>query len=361
VTRLVNIDRDALRDELEAGGFSGVVHIVGGDDEPSLTIELGLADRSAGIPNTARTRFAVASISKLMTGMTCARLVDRGALSWAARYVDLVPEAWRPAALDPVVTVEHLLTHTSGFGDYFDEEGDEPYEAIWTRTPSTTIRGPRDMWPLLRDLPQVARPGSGAVYNNGAFNLLGIALETLTGLSFPELVRREVFEPIGMTRSGFWAFDDVVPELAIGYLPPAPDAGEGSPERAWRTNVFAVPAMGGPDGGAQTTVADLIRLLDALTGRGSPAADFLTADTRAHLTGPHVRSDDGYFGFGCGVLHVGEGEAARLGHTGEDPGASARAWSYPATGERVAVVSNVTDGAGAATRRIDALLANLPD
>src|SRR4051794_27099537 len=86
VTRLVNIDRDALRDELEAGGFSGVVHIVGGDDEPSLTIELGLADRSAGIPNTARTRFAVASISKLMTGMTSARLVDRGALSWAARY-----------------------------------------------------------------------------------------------------------------------------------------------------------------------------------------------------------------------------------------------------------------------------------
>jgi hypothetical protein len=57
------------------------------------------------------------------------------------------------------------------------------------------------------------------------------------------------------------------------------------------------------------------------------------------------------------VLHVGEGETARFGHTGEDGGASARAWMYPATGERVAVVSNVTEGAGAITRRIDALLA----
>jgi CubicO group peptidase (beta-lactamase class C family) len=357
VTRLAAIDRDGLRAELEDRNFSGVVHVVGDDDEVPLTIELGLADRSAGVPNTARTRFALASISKLVTGMTCARLVDRGLLSWADRYAELVPDSWRPAALDPAITIHQLLTHTSGFGDYFDEEGDEPYEAIWSRTPSTTMRGPTDMWPLLRDLPRLAPPGERAVYNNGTFILLGIALEVMSGLSFPELVRREIFEPLGMNRSGFWALDDVVPELAIGYLPPSADVAPGSPEGAWRTNVFAVPAMGGPDGGVQTTVADLVRLLDGLTGRGASAA-FLTAETRAHLVGPHARADDGFFGYGCGVLHVGEGASARFGHTGEDPGASARAWVYPATGERVSVVSNITEGAGAVTRRIDALLAS---
>ena len=62
-------------------------------------------------------------------------------------------------------------------------------------------------------------------------------------------------------------------------------------------------------------------------------------------------------GYGLGVLHVGEGASARFGHTGEDPGASARAWTYPATGERLVVVSNVTEGAGLVTRRIDELLA----
>jgi hypothetical protein len=117
-----------------------------------------------------------------------------------------------------------------------------------------------------------------------------------------------------------------------------------------------MPAMGGPDGGAQATAPDLIRLLDGVAGRGE-LRDALTPATRETLVGPHAASDDGVFRFGCGVLHVGDGPSNRYGHTGEDPGASARAWTYPATGERVVVVSNVTDGAGAVTRRIDALLA----
>ena len=117
-------------------------------------------------------------------------------------------------------------------------------------------------------------------------------------------------------------------------------------------------AMGGPDGGVQATAADLVRLLDGLTGRG-PRASFLSPAKRAELIGPHVTSDDneGDFRYGLGVLHVGEGPSTRFGHTGEDPGASARAWTYPATGERLVVVSNVTDGAGPVTRRMDALLA----
>ena len=116
--------------------------------------------------------------------------------------------------------------------------------------------------------------------------------------------------------------------------------------------------MGGPDGGVQATAADLVRLLDGLTGRGEQAS-FLSPATRAQLIGPHVTSDDndGDFRYGLGVLHVGEGPSTRFGHTGEDPGASARAWTYPATGERLVVVSNVTEGAGLVTRRIDALLA----
>jgi hypothetical protein len=113
--------------------------------------------------------------------------------------------------------------------------------------------------------------------------------------------------------------------------------------------------MGGPDGGVQVTVGDLVRLIDGVAGRGS-GAGFLAPATRTELIGPHTASDDGVFRFGRGVLHVGDGPSARFGHTGEDPGASARVWTYPATGERVAVVSNVSEGAGAVTRRIDGLL-----
>jgi CubicO group peptidase (beta-lactamase class C family) len=361
MSRLAGLSRVAVEAVLDEHEFSGVVRAVGDAGEASLTVERGLADRANQIPNTLRTRFAAASVSKLVTGMTVARLVDAGLLGWDARYADLVGAEWRPPALDPSVTLQQLLTHTSGFGDYFDEEGDEPYETIWTRTPATTIRGPKDFWPLLRDLPQVAPPGSRGTYNNGAFVLVGIALEALSGLRFPELVAREVLGPLGMADSGFWALDDVVPGLAVGYLPPETDAAPGSREASWRTNVYAVPAIGGPDGGVQTTAEDLIRLLDGLAGHGGRDEDppFLEPATRAQLIGPHADDGDD-FRFGCGVLHVGEGPSVRFGHTGEDPGASARGWVYPATGERIAVLSNVTDGAGAVTLAIDALLAAIP-
>lgn len=325
---------------------------MGDDDESGLTIARGLADRAAGIPNTAETRFAVASISKLVTGTTVARLVDAGVVSWTDRYVDLVEPSWRPPALEPSVTLADLLGHTSGFGDYFDEEDpDADYAEIWTRVPPGTMRGPRDFWPLLRDLPQKDPPGQRPLYNNGAYVLVGIALEERTARPFPDLVAEQVFQPLGMTRSGFWAIDAIVRELAIGYQPP--DEARGLP---WRTNVHAVPVMGGPDGGVQVTVGDLVRLIDGVAGRGS-AAGFLSPGARAGLIGPHATSEDSVFRFGRGVLHVGDGPSARFGHTGEDPGASARIWTYPATGERVAVVSNVTEGAGAVSRRTDALLA----
>ena len=356
MSRLGRLDPDELRAELEAAAFSGVVHVVGDEDEEPVTIARGLADRANGIPNAIETRFAVASISKLVTGATMARLVDAGVMAWTDRYVDLVESEWQPAALDPSVTIADFLGHTSGFGDYFDEEDpDADYADIWTRIPPGTIRGPMDFWPLLRDLRQKDPPGARAVYNNGAYILVGMALEEQIGLAFPAIARLEVFEPLGMGESGFWALDEVVPRLAVGYLPPADEVPPEEPEATWRTNVHAVPVMGGPDGGMQTTVRDLVRLIDGVSGRGD-GAGFLAPATRAELIGPHVASDDGVFRFGRGVLHVGEGASARFGHTGEDPGASARIWTYPATGERVAVVSNVTEGAGAVTRRIDALL-----
>jgi CubicO group peptidase (beta-lactamase class C family) len=340
---------------LEELDFNGVVHLVA-DDAPPLTLERGLADRAAGLANTIATRFAAASVSKLATSLTVGRLVDRDVVSFDTPYADLVGPEWRPAGLDPAVTVAHLLGHVSGLADYFDEHGAEPYWAIWMRTSPAAMRGPRDFWPLLRDRAQLAPPGERAVYNNGAFILVGIALEEVTGMAFPELVRAEVLEPLEMTRSGFWAMDEVVPELAVGYISPSEPAPDGWPSGIWRTNVFTLPAMGGPDGGIQLTAPDAIRLVDGLAGRGS-AAGFISASTRARLIGPHVTSDDRMFRFGLGVLHAGDGPSARYGHTGEDSGASARVWTYPATGERVAVLSNLTGGARQATLRIDALLA----
>jgi CubicO group peptidase (beta-lactamase class C family) len=357
MSRLARIDRASLRDWLAADGFSGVVHVAGDDDEEPLTIALGLADRAAGLAIHPGTRFATASTTKLLTGLTVARLVDRGVVGYDDRLVDLVAEDLRPRDLDPRVTLQHLLGHTSGVGDYADEYTDLRYEAIWERVPSTTIRGPKDMVPLMRDLPRTGDPGAAARYNNGAFVLVGIALEEVTGRTWPDLVRSEVFEPLGMTASGFWALDAVEPDLAVGYLPPENGAPPGSPAAAWRTNVYTVPAVGLPDGGAQATAGDLARALDGLVGRGPIGASFLTAATRERMIGPHALSPVEKVGYGLGVVHGGAGSTARIGHSGEDPGFSSRCWAYTAGGERVVVQSNVSEGASQPFRQVDELLA----
>jgi CubicO group peptidase (beta-lactamase class C family) len=355
MSRLARLDGEAYRTWLAEEGFSGIVHVVG-DDEPSLTITLGLADRVAGLPIHAGTRFAIASTAKMLTGLAVARLTERGALRYDDRYVDLVGPDLRPRHLDPRVTIAHLLSHTSGVGDYADEYDGPPFEQIWETTPPGRIRGPKDTLELMRDLPRTGEPGGPARYSNGGYILVGIALEEVTGRPFPDVVQAEVFEPLGMRASGYWPLDGLEPNVAIGYLPPDEEATPGSLAVAWRTNVYSVPALGGPDGGAQATAADLVRALDGLTGRGPVGGPFLSDATRTRMTTVAAISPVEKAGYGLGMNRVGDGSTARVGHAGEDPGASSRCWAYD-LGERVVVLSNTTEGAWQPFRRLDELLA----
>jgi CubicO group peptidase (beta-lactamase class C family) len=356
MSRLARLDGDAYRTWLADEGFSGIVHVVGDDDEPPLTITLGLSDRVAGLPIHAGTRFAIASTAKMLTGLAVARLVDRGALGYEDRYADLVGPDLRPRDLDQRVTIAHLLSHTSGVGDYADEYDGPPFEQIWETTPPGRIRGPKDTLELMRDLPPTGEPGGAARYSNGGYILVGIALEEVIGRSFPDVVRAEVFEPLGMTASGYWPLDGLEPDVAVGYLPPDDEAAPGSLAAVWRTNIYSVPALGGPDGGAQATGADLVRALDGLIGRGGVGGSFLSEATRLRMTGVAAISQVEKAGYGLGMNRVGDGRAARMGHAGEDPGASSRCWAYD-LGERVVVLSNVTEGAWQPFKRLDELLA----
>jgi CubicO group peptidase (beta-lactamase class C family) len=358
MSRLARLDVAAYRGWLADEGFSGVVHVVGDDDEEPLTIALGLANRAAGLPNHPGTRFGIASTTKLFTGLATARLVDGGVVRYEDRLVDLLPAELRPTDLDERVTLFHLLSHTSGVGDYADEYDGPPYEQIWETVPPGAIRSARDLVRRFPDVPRTGDPGEAARYNNGAYVLAGLALEEATGRPYPELVRAEVLDPLGMAATGFWALDDPdEPDLAIGYQPPDPEAAAGSPAAGWRTNVHAMPALGLPDGGAQATAPDLVRALDVLVARGEPAASFLTEPTRSRMIGPHAISPEEKAGYGLGVVSVDTGGGPRIGHAGEDPGFSCRAWVYVATGERVVVQSNVSEGSWQPFKRLEELLA----
>ncbi|HSL34056.1 MAG TPA: serine hydrolase domain-containing protein, partial [Candidatus Limnocylindrales bacterium] len=169
--------------------FSGAA-LVWRDHRPVFSYAGGLAHRGLHVPVTADTRFAVASVTKLVTGTAALRLVDRGTLRLDGRVVDLLPPEWRPATTDPDLTLHHLLSHTSGIADYHDDEDETwaSFTSCWDRVPTYHVRRPADMLPLFADLPAVARPGERYRYTDANFLLVGLVLEEVTGRPWDEVV-----------------------------------------------------------------------------------------------------------------------------------------------------------------------------
>jgi CubicO group peptidase (beta-lactamase class C family) len=248
-----------IDERAEEHRFSGVA-MVWRDGAPVFAHAAGLAHRGLGVPVHVGTRLAVASMAKMVTAATALRLVDRGVLDLHRSLIEILPREWQPVGLTPAHTLHHLLSHTSGLGNYHDDDANtwESFTSCWDRVPTYHARGPADMLPLFVDAPALAPPGAGYRYTDANFLLAGLVIEAVTGRAFSACAADEVFVPAGMTDSAFAQLDDEPCGLTVGYL-----VTDGPPD-TWRSNIYSVPAGGMPDGGLITTATDLARLVDAL-------------------------------------------------------------------------------------------------
>ncbi len=278
----------------------------------------GLADRDGGRPNTPDTRFQAASVAKGFTAAAVARLVAAGKLAFETRLADL--PGLRFPAYDPGIRLEHLLSHTAGIVDYFDEAGGEDYASIWERTPASAMRTPEDFLPLFVDRGMAFPPGARFAYNNAGFILLGLVVERVGGRPFAVFVEEEVFAPAGMTGSGYPANDPVPPDAAVAYMV---DRATG----AARSNVGAVPLVGGPDGGVYTTTADLGRFWRALAS-GRLLGEAVTARMLAPRVAVEGEAPATHYGLGFWLVAPG-GRVERAFLTGWDPGVAALSTAAP--------------------------------
>jgi len=315
------------------GDLSGTVLVTVGD-ATVLHACHGLANRSAGVPVMKRTRFGVASLSKMFTAAAVLSALDDADVDVHTRVADLLPERRRPRTLDPAVNVHHLLTHTSGIGDYAEEDETLPgyvadYASIWSDRPNYRMRRPDDFLPLLTDLTPVSRPGEAYHYCNAGFVLLGILLEEVTGGEFTDVVTSRILQPAGMTHSGYFALDEARPDIATGYFPPAQLGGP------WRSNIYSIPIVGGGDGGAFVTARDVDLFLRAL-GSG----DLLGPEMTARALTPQVQVEEGLW-MGYGVYLRADGS---FGYGGGDPGVEAIARHLPSKDATMVVLAN-TEGA----------------
>jgi CubicO group peptidase (beta-lactamase class C family) len=334
--------RDARYDELDATlsaladerDFSGTVLLTRAG-ENLFEGCYGLADRAAEQRITPRTRFGLASVTKLFTMVAVVDLVNAGRLSLDDAVVDVLPPERRPSTLRPDVTVEHLVTHTSGIADYAEEDDEHPayledYGSLWEHLPVYAMLRPDDFLPLYGDREPYRAPGEKWQYCNAAFILLGAVIEQVAERPYVDVVQERVFDRAGMTESGFFRSDDAIPDVAVGYLP------RSSPGEPARTNIYSIPVIGGADGGAHSTARDLDRFLTELTD-----GDLLGPLRETALT-PRFDIEDGYR-TGYGVLIYPDD---RIGHGGGDPGVSCLIHRWRADDTNLVVLCNVEDLAG---------------
>jgi CubicO group peptidase (beta-lactamase class C family) len=315
----------ALHERAVASGFSGVVHVSRGD-EVLLARAYGWADRARRLAAEVDHRFAVASVAKGFTALVIGSLVEEGRLGWDDP-VRPVLGADLPL-VDDRVTLAHLLSHTSGIGDYLDESGDGAITDYVLTLPPHVLDDTEAYLPMLDGHPQVAEPGAGFAYSNSGFVLLALVAQRVSGTPFPDLVAERVLARAGMERTGVPRTDEPAADLAVGYLD----------EDGPRTNVLHLPVRGSGDGGLVTTAADLAAFWRALT-----AHRIVSAATLATLTEPVSTVEDEGMRYGRGFWRGLESDDLVL--EGYDAGVSARTRHDPRTGLTVTVIANTSDGA----------------
>ncbi|HEX2908515.1 MAG TPA: serine hydrolase [Phototrophicaceae bacterium] len=308
--------------------LSGVVYVRQAG-EVILAQGYGYANRADCVPNQANTRFGIASGTKTLTAVAVCQLVEQGKISFDTRLKDCLDIPF--PQFDPGVTVHHLLCHTSGIPDYFDEdqEADASFEALWRERPMYTMRQPQDFLPLFQNLPMKFAPGERFGYNNAGYIVLGLLIEQLTGQPFVQVLQEQVLQRAAMVDSGCFALDRLPERCANGYIPT--ETGD------WRTNIYAIPIISQPDGGVFSTALDFTAFWDALLNYR-----LLKPETTTAMLHPHIQTEPGRaYGYGVYLIKVGDGWAYQA--LGSDPGVTFVSRVYPQQDILFTVMGNIED------------------
>jgi CubicO group peptidase (beta-lactamase class C family) len=191
-----------IKHEMRRQQIPGVSLAVVRNGKIVLLKSYGLSNVEHQIPVKPETVFQSGSIGKQFTATGVMILVDEGKLSLddkITRYFGDAPESWKN------ITVRHLLTHTSGMGDYppdFDMRRDHTED---------------DLFAISKSVPLAFQPGTKWDYSNLGYATLGILIHKVTGKFYGDFLAERIFQPLDMTTAGVISEADIVPNRAAGY------------------------------------------------------------------------------------------------------------------------------------------------
>lgn len=261
----------ALNKAMEAHNVPGIAVSVYCNGE-LYEAGLGVTHAEHPLPVTPDTIFQIGSITKTYTAFVLMQLVEQGKLNLSDLVIQHLPELQlTDASVRESVTVEQLVTHLGGWdGDIFTDTGNGD-DALAKHVT------------LVAQAPQVVPNGTHASYNNAAFSLAGRVIEKVTGEVFETVVRKMVFEPLGLQRSFFFAADVMLQRFAAGHhITPAGDRMVAHP--------WPIPRGSNPAGGIACSIRDLTAYGQMIM-RGGKTADgtaLLGTESFTTLTSPHA-------------------------------------------------------------------------
>lgn len=296
--------------------FSGVV-LIARNGEIIFNKAYGFANLSDSVPNRLDTRFNLASMNKMFTGMAIMQLLQSGKLSLGATVGQYLPNYANKAVADSV-TIHQLLTHTSGMDNFWEE---------YDKVPKEKYKTVDDYLPLFLNKPLQFKSGTRYLYSNSGYVLLGKVIEQLSGERYCDYVKQHIFLPAKMYDTDALALDDALPRMATGYTMSQEHPGN------WKNNTFVNVLKGGPAGGSYATAADLLRFANAVQSNRLLGKE----NTALYLKGK-VKYDKGSYAYGMSTDTL-NGHLI-FGHTGGHFGIANELMVCPDLGYTVVILTN---------------------
>lgn len=334
----------SVRAELAATGVPAISIALVRDGRLAYARAYGEADLERHQPAKPSTRFAIGSVSKQLTAAAVLRLVEQGKLSLEDRVSRFLPDLRR----SDEVTVRQLLSHTSGYQDYFEQE----FIPAEKQRP-TTVAHILQTWAV--DIPLDFDPGTKWQYSGTNYVILGRIVEIVSGLPFYTFLDRNVLRPVGIT--------DAV--LADGSPPTGSDDaqgylryGLGPPHPAPRIGENWLYAMAGLSMTAQDVARWDLSVLNAS----------LLSHASCQIMATEVETTEGKptgyaLGFFIGKFTGGDGKVhTLLRHPGEESGFRAQNYLVPDTKTALVILTNAeySDASSDLVRRLDTMLGMAP-
>ena len=323
---------EAMKPFVDNHEVSGVVTVVAGRDKILHVSAVGLANAEKNTPMTPDSIFWIASMTKPITAAAILALQDEGKLNIDDPIGKYIPELKDLKTADGkvhVVTIRHILSHTSGMAEASNEQ-------------TKVAKSLADLIPAYAAKPLVTPPNARWYYCQSGINTAGRIVEVVSGMSLPEFFERRFFGPMGMKDTTFYLSESQMPRLALSYKRGPDGKLEAAPNFILQgkspTDRDRYPAA---NGGLYSTGPDYARFCQMLLNNG-------TLDGKTYLKPESVKlmstittgelktgfTPGNGWGIGCCIVREPQGVTAMLspGTFGHGGAHGTQAWIDPPRG-----------------------------